>query len=184
MVSIASKNCFRRRAVVAGIDADRAEEWKRRILLQHPGCGALGTVVLVVDQPTPTRVVPGGSSKPNTGRDPRAEAFKVSLPLYVSCGFHHELWIGDDFKDIARGAEHIELTRGVFAKTLDRATGPQPWPVGYLRGSSNRIAEAPHPPLAEVAVEVEALEIRDAASTVDIAAGDRATLGMSVLEIR
>src|SRR6185295_16315403 len=62
VLGVAPEDALFRGRVIAGIDADRAEEGEGGVLPKHPGRGALGSVIPVVDDAAPSGIIPGRST--------------------------------------------------------------------------------------------------------------------------
>src|SRR5215207_2645125 len=77
MFAIAPKHRLGGGTIVGRVDAYSAEERKCRVLLQHLGRRSLGAIVLLVDQPTPSRIVPGRRPEPHHRRNSSAELLEA-----------------------------------------------------------------------------------------------------------
>src|SRR5262245_55378024 len=89
---------------------------------------------------------------------------------------------GHDAVHCAFLRHHVQLPASVLAEAGDAAAGGEIGPVHLLGRLPRLVAEALHPAVAEVAVEVRPPETRDRAPPIDVAADHRAAGAVAVVD--
>src|ERR687894_812186 len=93
-----------------------------------------------------------------------------------------ESGVSDDLRHSAGFIQDVQLAQCILAEAQNPSWRRQTRPIGLFGNRSVRIAEAAYPALAQVSIEVLALQGRDSAAPVDIATGYGATLLVIVLQ--